>query len=287
MTEAAESPRRTAEVRGVSVPILSYGTAWKEDRTASLVQIALAAGFRGIDTANQRKHYVESAVGEAIRKASDLGIRREDLFLQTKFTFVDGQDHRLPYDPKAPVAKQVEQSFAKSLEHLGVTRLDSYVLHGPSVRGALATADWDAWRAMEAIHANGGTRLLGVSNVTLAQLGELCGKATVPPSIVQNRCYASRGWDRAVRGFCSTNGILYQGFSLLTGNPEVVRHATVTKIAARVKRTPAEVIFAFAFQCGMIALTGTTDPAHMAVDLSARDLTLDPGEVRTIERLAG
>ena len=78
--------------------------------------------------------------------------------------------------------------------------------------------DWDAWRAMEAIQASGRARLLGISNVTLEQLRELCGRAKVRPRFVQNRCYAARGWDRDVRAYCTANGAAYQGFSLLTGN---------------------------------------------------------------------
>src|SRR5688572_3904647 len=114
------------------VPPLLYGTAWKEDATSSLVAQALEAGFRGIDTANQRRHYHEVGVGEALKAAFVQGLDRDALFLQTKFTYVHGQDHRLPYDPKAPPAKQVEHSFASSLEHLGTDRLDAYLLHGPS-----------------------------------------------------------------------------------------------------------------------------------------------------------
>src|SRR5438270_7679767 len=103
-------------VRGVHVPELLYGTAWKEDATESLVKGALASGFRAIDTANQRKHYFEEAVGRGIARG---GVARDQLFVQTKFTFRDGQDHRLPYDERAPIADQVAQSFASSLDHLG------------------------------------------------------------------------------------------------------------------------------------------------------------------------
>src|ERR1051326_9608745 len=133
------------------VPRFLYGTAWKEDDTQRLTELALRQGFRGIDTANQRRHYHEEAVGRAI--ASGV-VSRADLFLQTKFTFRDGQDHRLPYDPKAPIPTQVEQSFASSLSHLGVDVIDSYLLHGPMQRAGLTRADWDDWRAMEAIHAS-------------------------------------------------------------------------------------------------------------------------------------
>ena len=163
-----------AEVHGVRVPNFLYGTAWKEDQTQRLVGLALEAGFRGIDTANQRKHYHEAAVGEAVASAIQRGlVKREGLFLQTKFTFKSGQDHRLPYDSAAPVATQVEQSFASSLTHLGVETIDSFLLHGPTQRIGLAAADWSAWRAMEAIHASGRAKLLGVSNVNLEQLEEL------------------------------------------------------------------------------------------------------------------
>jgi hypothetical protein len=110
------------------LPSILYGTAWKEERTRELTSQALAAGYRGIDTANQRKHYVEAAVGEAIAAS---GVPRAALFVQTKFTYQRGQDHRLPYDPAAPLADQVAQSFASSCEHLGTDVIDSYVLHGP------------------------------------------------------------------------------------------------------------------------------------------------------------
>jgi len=273
---------RYTQVHDVRVPTFVYGTAWKEDETARLVRMALDAGFRGIDTANQRRHYHEAAVGEALRTA---GLRREDLFLQTKFTYLGGQDHRLPYDPRAPLATQVEQSFASSLEHLGVDHLDSYVLHGPSVARGLGADDWETWEAMERLHAAGKTRLLGVSNVSPGQLAELYARASIKPAIVQNRCFAAMGWDRAVRRFCSERGIIYQGFSLLTANREVLMARRVHEIAARARRTVPQVIFRFALQVGMTALTGTTSAAHMAEDLSVYDFALEPDQVEDIEEL--
>ena len=114
-------------IDGVRVPRFLYGTAWKEDATQRLTELALQQGFRGIDTANQRKHYDEAAVGRGISAAIAGGlVTRDELFLQTKFTFRPGQDHRLPYDPAAPIAVQVQQSFDKSLEHLQTETIDSY-----------------------------------------------------------------------------------------------------------------------------------------------------------------
>ncbi|WP_435018714.1 aldo/keto reductase family protein [Tundrisphaera sp. TA3] len=280
-------PEPTLLIDGVRVPRFLYGTAWKEEETQRLTDLALRAGFRGIDTANQRRHYHEAGVGRAVAAAIAAGlVSRDDLFLQTKFTFRPGQDHRLPYDPAAPVAAQVEQSFASSLDHLGTGVVDSYVLHGPTLRIGLGPDDREAWRAMEAIHDSGRARLLGVSNVSLEQLDALCQGARVRPRFVQNRCYANQGWDRDVRAYCSANGMAYQGFSLLTANRDELAHADLRRIAARHGRTPAQVIFRFALDVGMIPLTGTTNSDHMRADLDAFDFRLDPAEIERIERLS-
>ena len=265
-----------------------YGTAWKEERTEALTRAALGAGFRAIDTANQRRHYVEASVGNAVRAAIAAGeLTRGEVFLQTKFTHLGGQDHRLPYDPKADLATQVRQSFESSLEHLHTTYIDSYVLHGPSSRSGLPASDWVVWRAMEELQRAGTARLIGVSNVSLAQLAGLHADAAVKPAIVQNRCFASTGWDRDVRAFCAAHDITYQGFSLLTANADVVRSSLVGRIAARVGGSPAAVIFRFAIQAGMLPLTGATNPEHLRDDLACFDFELSAGEVISLEQLAG
>src|SRR5882762_7626315 len=131
------------------IPAFLYGTAWKEDRTAALTELAIRAGFRAIDTANQRRHYFEAGVGEGLAAAYRAGVvRRDDLFLQTKYTYQRGQDHRLPYDAAAPLAIQVGQSLASSLEHLGTDHVDSFVLHGPISNDSWTEYDAEAWQAM-------------------------------------------------------------------------------------------------------------------------------------------
>jgi diketogulonate reductase-like aldo/keto reductase len=278
---------RTMSIGDVEVPRFLYGTAWKEERTQQLTELALQQGFRGIDTANQRRHYDEAAVGQAIAASIASGqVARADLFLQTKFTFQRGQDHRLPYNAQAPISTQVDQSFASSLEHLGVDRLDSFLLHGPSSSVGLQPDDWSAWRAMEKIFDSGRVRLLGVSNVTLEQLRLLVREARVGPSLVQNRCYAVRGWDRQVREFCADHGLAYQGFSLLTANRDVLASAELSRIAKRRACTVAQIVFAFALEVGMIPLTGTSNADHMQADLDAFDIRLEPEEIRHIEQSA-
>jgi diketogulonate reductase-like aldo/keto reductase len=276
---------RTLAVQGLPVPAFFYGTAWKEDRTRDLTGLALRAGFAAIDTANQRKHYFEAAVGDAIAAfLAETGRRREELFVQTKFTYAAGQDHRLPFDPQAPYATQVQQSFAGSLEHLRTSYVDSYVLHGPEGYG-LSKGDLEVWRAMESLHQAGQARLLGVSNVDVRQLETLYRGATVKPAFVQNRCFAQYRWDADVRAFCRAQGLVYQGFSLLTANRQVLGHPELTRIAARHGRTPAQVVFRFALQVGMIPLTGTSSPRHMQDDLACVDFELSAEDVQAIERV--
>jgi diketogulonate reductase-like aldo/keto reductase len=278
---------QTIPIDGVEVPRMLYGTAWKEEKTERLVGLALQQGFRGIDTANQRRHYHEAAVGKAIAASIADGFSdRQQLFLQTKFTFRPGQDHRLPYDPDAPVPTQVSQSCASSLDHLGVSWIDSYVLHGPATSSGWTSSDQDAWRAMETIHDTGQARLLGVSNVNLEQLQTLCSEARVRPRFVQNRCFAAQGWDRRIREFCRANEIVYQGFSLLTANRQALAAPTLTQIAERHGRTIPQVVFRFALAVGMMPLTGTTSAEHMQQDLDIFEFDLDPEEIDQIERVA-
>src|SRR5438128_5254171 len=182
---------RAMPTRFAPVPDFLYGTAWKEDRTPALTELALRMGFRGIDTANQRRHYVESGVGQGLAAAYRAGVvTRADLFLQTKFTYQLGQDHRLPYDPGADLSTQVAQSMASSLEHLATDQVDSYVLHGPASGDGWTDEDAEVWVAMMKERDGGRTRFLGVSNVSLRHLAQLAAAHAETPASVQNRCIA-------------------------------------------------------------------------------------------------
>lgn len=270
----------------IAVPDFMYGTAWKKSATNELVQLAVTSGFTAVDTANQLVHYEEALVGEALRALDQKGIKRETLFLQTKFTSVDGQDHRTPYDPSANLTTQVRQSFESSLNHLGTSYLDSYVLHAPFQRRGLSDADWEVWSAMEDFYQAGKTKMIGISNVAAEQLMQLCERAQHKPMVVQNRCFAALGWDQQVREICQANGIIYQGFSLLTANQAVLIDPAIHAIAQKLGAGIAQVIFRFAMQIGMLPLTGTTNQRHMKEDLQADQFTLSQEEIEDIETIA-
>jgi diketogulonate reductase-like aldo/keto reductase len=280
-------PKRKIAEEIWMTPTFIYGTAWKKDATADLVKQAVKAGFYAIDTANQPRHYNEALVGDALNALAADGVSRESLFLQTKFTPLNGHDSRVPYDPGESLTNQVHESFASSLRHLNTDSLDSYLLHGPYSYPGLGEEDAEVWAAIEDLHKSRKTRMIGISNVNAMQLAMLIKTARIPPMVVQNRCYAVRGWDRDVREICRMKGMMYQGFSLLTANPNVVRHPAVARIAGRVGVRPEQVIFRFAMQVGMVPLTGTTNEQHMKEDLRANSIELTQGEVDRIESIAG
>jgi diketogulonate reductase-like aldo/keto reductase len=270
-----------------SNPTFIYGTAWKKDATTRLVITALKAGFRALDTANQPKHYSEALLGDAVASVTAEGISRDELWIQTKFTPLNGHDERVPYDPGVDLRSQVQQSFESSLRHLKTDRVDSYLLHGPYSYPALGHEDWEVWSAIEDIYGAGKAGRIGISNVNPQQLDALVQKARVKPMVVQNRCFANRGWDRDVRRICAAHGIMYQGFSLLTANPGLLRHPAVVAISRRIGMNPEQVIFRFAMQAGMVPLTGTTNEQHMKEDLQVAAAALSEDEVQFIEHIAG
>ena len=261
----------------VRVPKIIYGTAWKADRTAGLVEQAVSLGFRGVDTACQPKHYHEPGVGQGLSACYKAGLARSDLYLQTKFTPANGQDSkRMPYDPKAALGVQVSQSFATSLLNLQTDYLDALILHSPYSQERQTI---EVWQAMELIFKQGGVRQLGISNCyDLNVLESLYRQASVKPAILQNRFYATTHYDREIRAFCQQHHILYQSFWTLTANPQLLDHVIVEGLAASYERTPEQVFFRYLTQIGIIPLTGTTQASHMREDLAIFDFELTDDE---------
>lgn len=269
---------------GVAMPRLLYGTAWKKQRTAEWVTLALAQGFRGIDTACQPKHYFEPGVGEALYAAFELGLGREQIYLQTKFTPLSGQDpQQLPYDPRAAFDEQVSQSFQKSLVNLRTHYLDGLVLHSPLVDKQDLML---VWQAMENIVLSGGARQLGISNCyDPAVFKFLYEAATIKPAVLQNRFYADSHYDIELRKFCRAHGVIYQSFWTLTANPGILASALVKKLAEQYRRTPAQILFRYLTLIGIVPLTGTTSEQHMLEDLAIFEFELTPGECAGIDAL--
>ena len=271
---------------GVKMPKLIYGTAWKKERTAELVEKAIRCGFRGIDTACQPKHYDEAGIGAALVKLNDQGITRDQLFIQSKFTPADGQDPlRTPYDPTAPLDEQVRQSFATSQKNLGITTLDSLLLHSPlrQIKDMMTI-----WGAMEDLQRKGLVKQLGISNCyDLTVLKNLHEAATVKPTVVQNRFYQETTYDKALRKWCNTQGIHYQGFWTLTANPHLLTNTYVKSLAQEFKKTPVQILFRFLIHLKITPLTGTSSEQHMREDIDIFSFELTQDQVERLEFALG
>ena len=274
---------------GVRSPRILYGTAWKKDDTESLVRKAIQQGFRGIDTACQPKHYHEAGVGAAVsglleEQGLQGGLTRQYLYLQTKFTSLSGQDPtRIPYDPQAPLAEQVRQSFAVSLRNLRTDYLDCLVLHSPLPS---AGQTLEVWRTLESLVDAGGVRQLGISNCYLIeQLEALYESARIKPAVIQNRFYAETAYDREIRAFCRQHGLIYQSFWTLTANPQVLAHRIVRELASKYRRTPAQILFRYLTQNGIVPLTGTRSETHMREDLDIFEFELADFEREAMDAL--
>ena len=260
--------------RVAKLPSLLYGTAWKKDHTKDLVKQALLSGFRGIDTAAQPKHYQEHLVGAGIREVLQNGqVKREDLYIQTKYTSINGQDPKagIPYDPQENIAAQVHASIASSLRNLGHDEsgnkpyLDCLVLHSPLPTTALTL---EAWKAME-IHVPGDVRTLGLSNCyDLNVLQALWEAATIKPSVLQNRFYRESGYDRSIRIFCESKNITYQSFWTLTANPHLLKSRPVTDIGHDAVVSKEVALYSLVLGLGQVqVLCGTTNVDRMREDL--------------------
>ena len=269
---------------GVKMPRIIYGTAWKKDRTADLVEKAIQAGFRGIDTACQPKHYNEPLVGAALQRIKEHGIEREALFLQTKFTPLSGQDPRqVPYDENSPIELQVAQSFEASIKNLQTEYVDSLVLHSPMAPHTLLMK---VWNAMENIQKTGGARQLGISNCYHTEvIRSLYADANVKPAVLQNRFYQETGYDANLRHWCTHHGVIYQSFWTLTANPHVLASNTVRTIAQKHKKTEAQIFFRYLSHSGIVPLTGTTSEQHMKEDLSIFEFELSSEDLKNMSLL--
>jgi diketogulonate reductase-like aldo/keto reductase len=271
---------------GFKIQPLFYGTAWKKAATKYLVVLAISKGFRAIDTACQPKHYREDLVGEALAQCT--GLAREHIFLQTKFTLPAGQDpNSIPYDVNAKLEDQVRQSFAKSLQNLRTDYIDAVLLHSPApaVENTISILN-----VLREFKEGGQVRHLGISNIySLPLLREIC--THVPPStvqIVQNRFYAETGYDVGIRQFCKENGITYQSFWTLTGNPSVLQSPAISVIAQRRRISPETAFYRFCVDEGITVLDGTTSEEHMKEDLRVvmdYGLKLNEDEMMSIRAL--
>lgn len=269
---------------GVKIPLLIYGTAWKKDKTADLVELALLKGFRGLDTACQPKHYKEPLVGEGIQRAYKKGLKREDLFIQTKFTSINGQDpNNIPYDPNKNLPDQILESFSTSIKNLKTDYLDSLILHSPM-------KTWEqtllAWRTLEELVNRKEVKQIGISNCyDYKLLSKLFKHANIKPALIQNRFYKDTNYDQEIRKLCLDNNIFHQCFWTLGANGHILNSKPVTELAKKMKKTNAQIFFRSLNHQDIHPLFGTTSSQHMDDVLDIFNFSLTNEECDRIRRI--
>jgi diketogulonate reductase-like aldo/keto reductase len=289
---AFTAPLKSKTNPDTTVPRFVYGTAWKKDQTANLVYQALKAGFRAIDTAAQPRHYNEAFVGEGIARAIQGNItKRENLYvcpapfpslkmilipqIQTKYTPPSGQDAKnMPYSASQPLEEQVHTSLASSLSHftfpgLGEPYIDCLVLHSP-LPTLLETQR--AWKVFES-YVPHKIRTLGISNTSLPVLKSLNTEMSIKPSVVQNRFYPATNFEVVLRQYCREEGIIFQSFWTLTGNPQLMKSRVVKEVAGELEKLglgdeKAVALYSLVVGLeGITVLNGTTNRERMESDL--------------------
>lgn len=268
----------------MKIPNMIYGTAWKKENTTALVFEALKQGFRAVDTACQPKHYREDLVGFGLQKAYEVGIKREDLFIQTKFTPIDGQDqNNMPYLESDDIEIQVEKSFETSKKNLKTSFIDAYILHSPVYPGSKLQK---VWQKMEEFYDKKEVGALGISNCyELDVLKYLYNNARIKPTIIQNRFYAQSGYDKEIRVFCKENGITYESFWSLTANPHILNSDILKNLSVKYEKGVAEIFYRFLNHINIVPLNGTTSTKHMIEDLKISEFELTNEEISSILNL--
>jgi alcohol dehydrogenase (NADP+) len=279
---------------GRSIPALGFGTLIPGlDDTLRATRTALEVGFRQFDCSERYRN--EEAVGEALQSVLLEGkVRREDLFIATKLW---NNNHR---------PERVEPAFAASLNRLGLTYVDLYLIHTPFAFQPGDDQDprdkdgrvlydndvtlLDTWRAMESLVDHGKCRALGLSDITLDTLKPLYESAKIKPAVVQVESHPYLP-ETELLAFCKEKGIVFLAFAPLGHGmkPGLLEDPVISAIAARVGKTPAQVLLAWAVQRGTALLTTPKTAAqareNFAISALPQDALDEINRIQTRQRL--
>jgi 2,5-diketo-D-gluconate reductase A len=247
---------------GVTVPQLGFGVFQvPQEETQRVVEDALEAGYRHIDTAAAYGN--EAGVGAAIAAS---GIPREDLFITTKLR---NGEHGT-----------AAEAFEASRQALGVDVIDLYLIHWPVPSQGLFV---EAWRALEKIYAGGGVRAIGVSNFLQDHLDTLLAKTTVVPAVNQIELHPTFQ-QAALAARSRAHGIAVEAYSPL-GQGSDLNAAAITALAKQHAANPAQIVLAWHLGAGNIAIPKTMHVHRMRENLASTEITISRDEMDTISAL--
>ena len=242
------------------MPALGFGTLIPDPAvTKTATRDALDAGFRHFDCAERYRN--ESEVGEALQAGlTGIGIAREDIFVTTKLW---NSNHR---------PERVEPAFEASLDRLNLEYLDLYLIHTPYAFQPGDEQDprdqnghvlydnqvtlLDTWRAMESLVDHGRCRAIGLSDIGLNELLPIYESARIKPAIVEVEAHPYLP-ETELLEFCKKKDVVFLAFAPLGHGmtPGPLEDPIILAIAARVRKTPAQVLLAWAVQRGTALLT--------------------------------
>jgi alcohol dehydrogenase (NADP+) len=296
MTESSELRMKRMPLNhgGAHIPALGFGTLIPDAVvTISATRDALEAGFRHFDCAERYRN--EREVGEALQAGlAARGIAREDIFVTTKLW---NSNHR---------PERVGPAFEASLDRLRLNYLDLYLIHTPyafqpgdeqdprdqngNVLYDHGVTLLDTWRAMESLVDHGKCRAIGLSDIGLNELLPIYESARIKPAVVQVESHPYLP-ETELLEFCKEKGIVFLAFAPLGHGmkPGLLEDPVISAIAARVGKTPAQVLLAWAVQRGTALLTTpkTADRARENLNISAlpEDAFDEINRIQTRQRL--
>ena len=256
--------RRVAFNDGNAVPQIGLGV-WRtpDEEAASVVETALRAGYRHVDTAKIYDN--EEGVGEGLRAA---GLARDELFVTTK-VWNDAQG----YD-------EARRALDASLRRLGLDQVDLYLIHWPSPRRGRYV---DTWRALIAAQRDGLARSIGVSNFEEEHLERLIGEMGVAPALNQIELHP-RFQQRSLRAAHARLGIATESWSPL-GQGKLLIDPAIARVAAKHGRTPAQIIIRWHLDSGLVVIPKSANPNRIAENFDVFGFALDAEDMTAIHGL--
>jgi diketogulonate reductase-like aldo/keto reductase len=259
MGAVAAAGQAVALADGAQMPILGLGVWQVPDgpECVNAVRWALELGYRHIDTAQAYGN--EQSVGQGLRES---GVPRDQVFITTKF-------HPARRDPVAEIER--------SLERLRVDRVDLYIVHWPK-----SGPTW-AWPGMERAHQLGYARSIGVSNFDVAELRQLLATASVAPLVDQVQ-FSPYEYRKGLLDACRENEIALEAYSPL-GHGRHLASETVTRIAQRLGRTPAQVLLRWCIERGIPLIAKSTHRERLAENMQIFDFRLSSEDMAELDAL--
>ena len=250
---------------GVEIPQFGFGVFQVPvEQTAETARAALDAGYRHIDTAQAYGN--EEGVGRAL---ADSGLPREELFITTKLC----NEHH----GEAEAAQELE----KSLERLGIDHVDLYLIHWPQPGQNRYV---ETWRGFEKLLAEGRARAIGVSNFTVAHLRRLAEETGTVPAVNQVELHP-RLPQAELREYHRDNGIATEAWAPIAQGGELLRDPTVTDLADKHGRTPAQVVLRWHVQLGNIVFPKSMRPERMRENIDVFGFELSDDDMAAMDAL--